>query len=357
MAYDANTDYQALKNTLYAKLAATTDAAEKQAIQQQIAAADQSRIEKGASNLYGLGQYYNDADKGKIAGLMAEQSVGNAFDLQKRNATDYFNQTKQNASNEALSRGMARSSFVQDRMSNIDTKAATALADIDSSKLTAVYNAKNDILNDYRTYQDKKAAEEKKDFINTTGAYYNDYQAEINKLTNDGDASNNWKIPYLQQARQEKILGQQQAAQKASGGGSGGGGSGSGKTATFAQMNSDMDSIYKMNLDPVNDALTNAGKQALINYASQYGGTYAAQLLAPYGLSHTAPAAPKTPTGGNNYSAVKSQAQTFLSQIGVGGGGSSTIQDVTSHLANAVDSGKISQQEAVQIMRELGLAR
>ena len=51
--------------------------------------------------------------------------------------------------------------------------------------------------------------------INTFGAYSNDYQARINDLKNDNDASNDWQIPYLNSLRNDKIAGQNQAQAKA----------------------------------------------------------------------------------------------------------------------------------------------
>jgi len=47
--------------------------------------------------------------------------------------------------------------------------------------------------------------EEEKKFKETINAYYSDFQAEINKIANDNDSSNDWKIPYLKAAREEKI--------------------------------------------------------------------------------------------------------------------------------------------------------
>jgi len=45
----------------------------------------------------------------------------------------------------------------------------------------------------------------RQDTLATLGAYGADYQARINELQNDGDPSNDWVIPFLQTARQEKI--------------------------------------------------------------------------------------------------------------------------------------------------------
>lgn len=44
-------------------------------------------------------------------------------------------------------------------------------------------------------------------YVQNIGQFSNDYMAEINKLTNDNDPSNDWKIAYLQNARNQKIAG------------------------------------------------------------------------------------------------------------------------------------------------------
>lgn len=48
---------------------------------------------------------------------------------------------------------------------------------------------------------------ERDQFLSTLGRFSQDYQAEINRVSNDGDPSNDWQIPYLQAARQDKIAG------------------------------------------------------------------------------------------------------------------------------------------------------
>jgi len=60
-------------------------------------------------------------------------------------------------------------------------------------------------------------AQQKQDFINTINRFSQDFAAQILQVQNDGDTSNDWQIPLLESARQDKILGieqgQQQAAQ------------------------------------------------------------------------------------------------------------------------------------------------
>lgn len=60
-----------------------------------------------------------------------------------------------------------------------------------------------------REYNTNQADKAKQDVINTLGAYSGDYQARYNQIANDGDPSNDWQLPYIQQARQEKITNQQ----------------------------------------------------------------------------------------------------------------------------------------------------
>ena len=50
-----------------------------------------------------------------------------------------------------------------------------------------------------------KDAQIKSDYLNTIGRFYGDYQAEINRVKNDGDPTNDWQIPILESARQSKI--------------------------------------------------------------------------------------------------------------------------------------------------------
>lgn len=55
---------------------------------------------------------------------------------------------------------------------------------------------------------DTQAAETKKvnDFLATIGRFYQNYSGQAKIVSNDGDPSNDWQIPYLEQASQEKIV-------------------------------------------------------------------------------------------------------------------------------------------------------
>ena len=213
MAYDVNTDYKAQNEALKKQLAAATDAATKAALQAQIDANDVSRTQKLASDLTAYGKYATDSELNSAAGLMAQNQIGTTYETQARNIGNYYDTAKQNANNDALSRGMARSTYVSDRMANIDTDRATALTDNDMAKALAIQNAKTAILNNYQTNAANALANEKNEFANTIGAYSNDYQAEINDVMNNNDPSDDWKVPYLKAARNQKL--QDQAAAQA----------------------------------------------------------------------------------------------------------------------------------------------
>lgn len=81
------------------------------------------------------------------------------------------------------------------------TDLASAYAGIDANTMQQLINARQtaDTTN-YNRGRDAKA-----DYVNTINQFGGDYQAEINKVQNDGDPSNDWQIPLLQSARTNKI--------------------------------------------------------------------------------------------------------------------------------------------------------
>ena len=211
MAFDVNTDYKSKQNEIKKQMDAETDPAKKAALQVEFDAAGQSRNEKLASNLQKYGKYATDSELDAAAGIQANNQIGTTYENQAKTIGDYYDTAKQNANNDALSRGMARSSFVSDRMAGLDSKRADALTSNDAAKALAIQNAKTAILNNYQTNTANALANEKSEFANTIGAYSNDYQAEINRVQGNNDASDDWKVPYLQAARQQKIHDMQNA--------------------------------------------------------------------------------------------------------------------------------------------------
>ena len=211
MAFDVNTDYKAKQNEIKKQMDAETDPVKKAALQVEFNAAGQSRNEKLASNLQKYGKYASDSELDSAAGIQANNQIGTTYENQAKTIGEYYDTAKQNANNDALSRGMARSSFVSDRMAGLDSKRADALTSNDVAKALAIQNAKTSILNNYQANSANALTNQKSEYANTIGAYSNDYQAEINKVTDNNDASDDWKIPYLQAARQKKIQDMQSA--------------------------------------------------------------------------------------------------------------------------------------------------
>lgn len=131
---------------------------------------------------------------------------------------------RQEASNIAAiesQRANIESGYASDVASaNADTESQAMQSQIsqwNADRSYALEKAKQD-------YDIKKGNEErakstadtaKQQWITNVGQYSNDYAAEINKVENDGDTSNDWQIPYLQKARNEKLAAQQKAATEA----------------------------------------------------------------------------------------------------------------------------------------------
>ena len=205
MAFDVNTDYKSKQNEIKKQMDAETDPVKKAALQVEFNDAGQSRNEKIASNLQKYGKYATDSELDSAAGIQANNQIGTTYENQAKAIGDYYDTAQQNANNDALSRGMARSSFVSDRMAGLDSKRADALTSNDAAKALAIQNAKTAILNNYQTNTANALANQKSEFVNTIGAYSNDYQQEINNVMNNNDASDDWKVPYLKAARNQKL--------------------------------------------------------------------------------------------------------------------------------------------------------
>ena len=150
MAYSTTVDYKAIQNALKKQMESTTDPTTLSGLQSQYDAAEQSRTEKIASDLNTYGKYATASELDSAAGIQAQNQIGTQYETQAKNIGKYYDTAQQNANNNALSRGMARSSFVQDRMANIDMERASALTDNDAAKALAIQNAKTQILNNYQ---------------------------------------------------------------------------------------------------------------------------------------------------------------------------------------------------------------
>ena len=331
MAYDVKVDYTAKKSELEKALAAATDEATKAAIQAQLDANGVSRTEKLASDLTKFGKYATDSELDSAAGIIAQNQIGTGYEIQKANLNTSYDNAKQNANNDALSRGMARSTFVSDRLANLDSQRANALTQIDAAKALAIQNAKANILSDYRTNTANALTAEKNEFADNKMTYYDDYQAEINKVLGDGDPSNDWKADKLKGWRNEKLLAQEAAALKAASK-SYTGPSRKPATMTYSQLNAAVAQI-----------IGNQSEEAAYNFIMQNAGEYADQLIAIYNLSDSAPP-PKAPVTKLNDAAA-------YSAIGM----NRTAQGQQAAAKRLVDSGAITEAQAEAILKRPGL--
>ena len=193
-----------------------------------------------------------------------------------------------------------------------------------------------------------------------TMAYYDDYDKEIERVRGDGDPTNDWMIEQLRAAKNEKILAQQAAQVKAdqqafenqlklSKTGSSGGGGGGGNTLTYSQVSSAMKNIYKTNLNPMGQ-LTDAGKQALYNYASNYGGSYAGALLSEYGLSGYKPKAtpPPSQTMMSPLNTVYNEAISLRAR-------GALPRQIEDYLLGQYDAGTISRDQMIAVAGAAGI--
>lgn len=94
----------------------------------------------------------------------------------------------------------------RDSIDNSITNTRNAMS---LEEIKAIAEIEKNRSSDLLEQQNKDIAQSRQDSINTIGAYNDDYQAQIEKIMNDNDTSNDYLIPYLKQARQEKIQNQQ----------------------------------------------------------------------------------------------------------------------------------------------------
>jgi hypothetical protein len=68
--------------------------------------------------------------------------------------------------------------------------------------LTGTYNGSPTL--EGQQLQQQNTDKSKQEFLNTIGRFSNDYTAQKNVVANDGDTSNDWQIPYLEDAANKK---------------------------------------------------------------------------------------------------------------------------------------------------------
>jgi hypothetical protein len=135
--------------------------------------------------------YRNAALQGQIGALDQQEAQGNA-DIEARRSQ--INSAYQNdvASARANTEAMALQAQIEQQ--RIDQAAALEQQRYDTQMKTqadvTAYNRLQDTKNEY---------------ANTVSRFGDNYQAEIDKVTNDGDPSNDWQLAILAAARQKKI--------------------------------------------------------------------------------------------------------------------------------------------------------
>ncbi len=116
-----------------------------------------------------------------------------------------------------------QSAATQSNIGNIEnqrlanqSEAERALADINTQLAGNVALAKNTVdadrlaalIQDQQRQQELDLSlqeQERQNYMQTIGQFNQDYQAEYNRVANDGDPTNDWQLPILQAQRQQKI--------------------------------------------------------------------------------------------------------------------------------------------------------
>ncbi len=311
--------------------------------------------------------YRNNALQGTLGNLDASEAQENAaIDRQRSLLTSSYN-TDIDTVNNQLTSGIAEAGASLD--------AAALQQKIDMLKAQAEKSAA-------QTTADKNA------WLSTIGRFSNDYQAEINRVQNDGDPSNDWQIPYLQSARQDKINAQNQndqqrfmdtigqyagqygqqadiikndgdpsndwqipylrtaeaeeaaalAAQKSGGGYSGGGSYTGGGSADSGQDAGIVDTMLGFGNDTtayeylISLGLAQGKTDMLWNFYTNSGGT----------------------AGGTNYDSALNRVQTMMNSVGTGASITDVQNSVADYLVELIQQG-FPRDQALQIAQIAGI--
>lgn len=208
-----------------------------QSFDDQILATKKAQTIRDLENMYGKNVSTLNTELSTIAPTYAQkksdarvQNTLSAADFEK-----FLMQKGLGQSGSAAQGEIASNVALQGSLGQLNTAEANALADIEKRRsqlatdleygkqsAEGAYNLSSleaqrqaNILAEERAREDAAiaksdtaAAETKKvnDFLATIGRFYQDYSAQINAVKNDNDPSNDWQIPYLEQAKQEKII-------------------------------------------------------------------------------------------------------------------------------------------------------
>lgn len=146
----------------------------------------------------------NELNKSSAINSLATNLYSQDFNMAQQKDQDYYNQIN----NLANLLGQQYNSELGEYQSDIN-------------QYNTIYNqsrqASQDYFDNIYRYLDILGAQqdmqnsEMDRYVSNIGQFSNDYQAEINRITNDNDPSNDWQIAYLQNARNQKIAGQNSA--------------------------------------------------------------------------------------------------------------------------------------------------
>lgn len=210
--------------------ASTANAAYQTQLEQQ--AAYENQLKQLQAKEEAAAEAQAEAQRQQIAAN--KQSINDSYDNSAREAyiTSMQNQKALPAlmSTQGMTGGATESSML-----NLQTNYENNLADLENARNTALANADlglNDVNADLAStlasinsqygakladYVKDKQDEAKSDYITNISQYYDDYQAEINRLLASGVPESDYRIQYLRAARQSKIKEQQEeeAAQAA----------------------------------------------------------------------------------------------------------------------------------------------
>lgn len=205
--------------------ASTANAAYQTQLEQQ--AAYENQLKQLQAKEEAAAEAQAEAQRQQIAAN--KQSINDSYDSSAREAyiTSMQNQKALPAlmSTQGMTGGATESSML-----NLQTNYENNLADLENARNTALANADlglNDVNADLAStlasinsqygakladYVKDKQDEAKSDYITNISQYYDDYQAEINRLLASGVPESDYRIQYLRAARQSKIKEQQEEA-------------------------------------------------------------------------------------------------------------------------------------------------
>lgn len=164
-------------------------------LQEAYIAAQQAKV-NAPQSLAALG-YSGGAAESSLMGLdINYQNNRNELETSRNNSLDSI---RQNA-NEIQATGNVD-------LANLASQYYSQMAE---AQAKAQANAQEQA-NWQKKFEAEQQANERDQFADTIGAYYNDYMAKINTVQNDGDETNDWQIPYLMAAREQKKLDQAQS--------------------------------------------------------------------------------------------------------------------------------------------------